>query len=638
MVLNWDVVIDPPQELLRDESIFADKAYVAEWVSRLPLAASGKAAEGIRVALGNVTSHELPYAARLYFLEQTSPIITSLTQGLLQSIHHEGIPLQEKTADKAKLVLDILALKVIGYRQIIEALTGSMFAGGLRRRQLMGSSMLRVMELLGQMFEIYRHASTPTAPGLWRLFNRYYAIAEADKQLDSRFGRIQGGAKTTIATLFKTQVLLDALNYYDLRHYELEQARELLTSLAPYVSIGEVGDAAQPYHFCFRIDEDAPPSRFAPERKRQCQSSAQRRVLDLEALMGKLKKLQAQTGSLGVAQAANQHVARKLFEGWHVTGDGRDERKDTERPIRVAFGLSNIVATLAKEYEPEEPPAPEEEAEIVIGQHEEVTPLDAGIDGLDLEAHSQQMEEDRDEWSVVPYAGGERDSWSEEYRKEVALQVHDARLVNESAGGFGIALSRDMAASRFKAGELVALYIDGEWVLASVRWVRMGTDSVSMGLARLGIHLYPFSLVVSRSHKESQPQPVLLLKYRSGESAIVLHNLSLRSEQKVSFAGSQTLSAESKLESTPSYVCYRIDDEVYDKLYHDLNRMMDERANSAVPVDQTTLEQEWEKLVAERGGQQAADEPSGYDAVMDDGFDKIIAHTRNSESGRRDDD
>lgn len=620
MVSNWDVVLAPAPELKPDQSVFADKAYVAEWISRLPLAASGKAAENIRTALENVTSYQLHHAARLSFLEKTSPITTSLMQVLLQGLHQEGLPLQPKTAERARLLLEILALKVVGYRQVIDSLTCSLLAGGLRRRHLVGTCMMRVMELLGQMLEIYRYACTPPGRGLWRLFNRYYAIAEADRQVDTRYERIQGIGKSTIAAQFKTQVMLDGLNYHDLRYNELEQARVLLGSMADHVSITETGDVTQPHYFCFRIDEDAPPSRFAPERKRQCESSPMRRVMNLGAMMAMLKKLQKTRTGAGGVEAVNQVVARKLYEGWLLKGDGRDEREDKEHSIRIAFGLSNIVAALAEAYsDPIEFELDEEEA-IVMEQREGAHLTAAGIDGIDASLHKHRLDEERDVWSIVPYTGAERDSWSDEYRREMVSQIFDGLLVNESPGGFGVTLARDASSSRFKAGDLVGLEIDGDWVLASIRWVRSGQDSVALGLARLGARLQPFSLVVQRDGKESQPLPVILLRHYKGDAAIVLHNLNLRADQRVGFSDTQTLSVDNQLESTPSFVCYRVEDEVYEELLRASVMMREEQALTEPQADQETLEREWHELLAEQK-QKPSDQPSGYDMLHSGGFD-----------------
>lgn len=627
-MLIWNVTVNLPDTLTHAATPFEDKEYTSEWIALLPLAASGRAAADIHGALRDVVAHDLSYKKRLFLLEQTSQIIASLTQGLTQEIYQGGVPLNPNTTEKAKRLLGVLALKVVGYRQVLGAVATSPFAGGLFQRRLVGLCMLRVMELLGQMFELYRHASVPVAHGLWQLFNRYYAIAEQDGQLDVLPQSLDKGANTSIAAVFKTQILLESLNYHDLQQFELKQARVLVDSLCDDVLISRSDDADGPSRFCFRIDEDLPPSRFATERWRQCQECEQRRILNLESLLAKLENMQRHSDSLGStvsqsASAANQIVIRKLQEGWRVTDDHRETRTDNAQMIRAAHGLSNIALVLAAKCTLHGGEAEDARTGQAVDGSEladEFGDIDVQIEGIDPLLHEEHLRLNHDQWSVTPYAITEKGGWTDNVQRRGGVVI-DVCLDNESPGGFGVSIpvSEGGAAANYKVGELMSLNLEQGWALTTIRWVRMEAERTSLGLSRLGSEIRPYSMVQYRDDNESQPLPVLLIRDRGGHPAVVLHKLSTRDKPELGISGMEGLSLRELLETTPSFSCFRIDEASYTQLQGCRGLVIED--DEELPEED--LDALWRQLRQDEQQHVVTD----YVAFPDDGFERLAART-----------
>ncbi len=571
---DWDISIEVPSEVKQGECRFSKREFTTDWVANLPVTATGETAKRIYLALKEVSEYELPFAERLFFLEQITPVYSSILSGLGHTIHQGGLPLKDVTAQTARLSLEMLALKVIGYRQVLDALNASLFTGGLQRGKLKRLAMLRVMELLGLLFELYRYLAVPASPGLWLLFNRYYAIAELDKSLETRMEQMGGGGHTTIGTVFKSQLLLDPLNSHDFRQHELEVVKSLVGSLSRHVSINTRGDAGNPHSFCFRINEDAPASRFEPERNLQCEASAERRIINLAALFKALENLlvsqPAEADAASTTQAITRLAARKLLNGWQIVSDSRDQRSEFSKPVRLAHGLSNIATTLAQLPTEDLEQVRQDDVEgIVIDAPFGTSHISATVDGMDQDLHAEQMRQDDDLWNrayvaIKPLSG----HWFENYRESVASQLVEGQLLNHSPNGYGIAINHLEGGPSYRVGELVALEIEDDWHLASIRWVRPRQGEISMGLARIGSAPLPRSLVIKRNGNESQPMPVILLKHQTGQAAIILHNLNVHPSDDISFGEHASKTIGDLLETTPFFECYRLEDELFTHLEH----------------------------------------------------------------------
>lgn len=569
--MSWDVTIEPPETLSPEETRFSAKSYTAEWIATLPLVSSSNTIKQLHSASAELASHRILYDGRLFFLEKTAPIVCGILQDFMRQCHREGLPLRSEAVDTARLLLELLARMVVGYRQVLQALNRSLFAGGLRRSHLLTLCMLRLLELLGRMIELYRYISVPPAAGLWLLHNRVYLLAEAAGLLHKRVRQLAGRGKHSIETVFKSQLLLDSLSYFDLRYEELEQAKGLIESLSRHIHISSYTEMRGPQRFCFRLDEDAPPFRYVPNPEQYCAASEQRRVLELKPMLDRLETMLTEEATQSDLRTVPHLVAAKLMNEWRNICGERDRRIEGEQPVRTVHGLSSIVALLAREQGlvvVGDRARQDESETVVMGGGYEFGPFSADIDGLDPLLHEEMMQQEYDEWSIVPYVPGrhEEELWAKNGVEDEAAFWSPGRMVNRSDNGFGIELPQQGAQCRYRSGELLALEYGGERLLCVIRWVKIGAASISLGLGRLGSALQPRSLMVSRNGNATEPLPVLLIRYRDELPALVMHNLNLKGGQRIALAGEQLLDAESCLEASPSFVCFRLDELEHERL------------------------------------------------------------------------
>jgi len=574
MLPNWDVSIALPETMDDGVSHFTDKRYTTKWVAQLPLVAGWQTAGKIRTALEEIVGHRMPYDRRLFFLEQTSPVVTTILRDFLREMHRDGLPLAAVAAEHARTLLELLSLKVVAYRQVLDYLGGSMFAGGLRKGHLLGLTLLRLLEILGEMFEIYRYISIRPATGLWLLYNHVYSIAEAARLLNSRRQRLHGKGKHSISTVFRTQLLLESLHYYDMRYSELERAKVLVESYSRLIEIASKGHSPESYRFCFDLDADAPPTRYRSDPDKVCEEGKNRRVLNLEPMVLALEKIAATDLSEGDVDPFERRLARELLAAWQFDASVRDERLDVASPVRLLQGLSNIVAYIALEQQRGQVLASggDEVVEMVV---EAPQPGEAAfnpeIDGFDPLLHEEKIRTEYDQWSLLPYTPKQSDPgpWADRPSRQAGVELVAGKILNQSQGGFGVEVSQLEGCPHYKSGELVAVeFDDGVLELCAIRWVTAGRESVEMGLIRLGSGLQPHSLMIKRNGQLTQPLPVVLFVHHSGFGAIALHNLNLRAEHQVSLAGSGVLGTEDLLESSPTFLCYRIDETLYQHLIH----------------------------------------------------------------------
>jgi hypothetical protein len=550
-------------------------------------------------------------------------------RGLVQGIQRGGLPLKSVPEKTLRLVLAMLALRIVGYRQVLSELNSTLFGGGLQRKRLKTISMLRVMELIGQLFELYRYLSIAPSSGLWLLFNRYYAIGEVDRILDISLGSIDGNESTTLAMEFKIQVLLVPINVHDFRHSQLSSLRSSIKSFCHLVEVGRTGDVDSPGCFCFSIVEDAPPSRFEATRQQQCQLSENLRTIDLAPLTKVLENILIRDDTPGISASAEyaikKLVARKLIAGWKIISDARAQRSEQIITVRLARGLSNITAIIALQdasMSLANSSAAMDAPASVVADEDDIFAVE--IEGLDSELHSEQMVEEDDVWrqayiSVKPVSR----HWVDSFRGQSENEVLEGRLLNVSEHGYGIAVSAEEKTSGYMVGNLLAVELEGQWQLAFIRWIRPQPDAVWMGLARLGGDLRPRNLVIRRNGNDSQPMPVLLIIHDSGQPAIVLHNLNLNPSENITFGNHANRTFGDLLDSTPHFECYRLEPELHVALQEMVSDEADEEEEVTELYDLT--DEQIRELVSQskRGADSAEEE------IIDDAKEDVWASFRN---------
>ncbi|MBE0509826.1 MAG: hypothetical protein K0A95_06000 [Chromatiales bacterium] len=569
---EWNVSVEPPSEFKAGESVFNSKEYVDEWMDTLPAAATGEASRLLYQAYQELALHPIKPAIRFHFMERSTQVFFGILRGLEQKVYRGGFPLNEANSKTAQMLLGMLGLQLINYRVILSDLQASLLAGGLRRRHIQQHSLLRILELLGEMFELYRHIDVPPAPGLWSLYNRFYLLAEVDKILATRLLAMDGHTQTCIGTEFKLQQLLEPLNPHDFRSNEYSCLKIAIRSLARDLKFSNEGHVENSSSFCLRLDEDAPTSFFEPERVVQHADSPYRRCLNISKLTSKLALfIQEDSDHLDLGQCQlSRHAARMMLNGWKIMADSRSLRENTTQTIQLAHGLSNIAMVLMQENLKDTndgaAPAPkgEQEHEVVIyGDAPHFGSFTAEVDGVDLEHHREKLHDEADLWNtsyitiVQPSA-----SWTDNFRKDSDASTMQGLLIDQSPAGMGIALDLLYQDYQFQIGDLLAIKLDEAWLLLSIRWIRHHPDGIRMGLRRLGKNIRTQTLVVSRKGKPSQPMPMLHIEHQRGVPAVVLHNINIHPHDTLIFSEGGTsvqIRVGELLDTSAVFECYQLD-------------------------------------------------------------------------------
>ena len=571
-MIEWNVSVEPPSEFRSGVSVFNSKEYVDEWVDTLPAAATGEASRLLYQAYQELALHQIKPAVRFHFMERSTQVFFGILRGLERNVYRGGFPLNEANSKTAQMLLGMLGLQVINYRLILSDLQASLLAGGLRRRHIQLHSLLRILELLGEMFELYRHIDVSPVPGLWSLYNRLYSLGEVDKVLTSRLIAMDGHSQTCIGAEFKLQQLLEPLNPHDFRHNEYHCLKVAIRGLSRGLEFTSKGDVNNPASFCLRLDEDAPTSFFEPERAVQHADSPYRRCLDISKLTHKLELFLEEDSDhfdLGQCQLS-RHAARIMLSGWKTMADNRSLRENTTQTIQLAHGLSNIAMVLMQEnlndIHSGAAPAPEGETEhemVIYGDAPHFGSFTAEVDGVDLEHHREKMHDDADLWNtsyitiVQPSA-----SWTDNFRKGSDASTMQGLLTDQSPAGLGIALDMLYQDYQFQIGDLLAVKLEEAWHLLSIRWIRHHPDGIRMGLRRLGKNIRTQTLVVSRKGKPSQPMPMLHIEHQRGVPAVVLHNINIHPHDTLIFSEGGTsvqIRVGELLDTSAVFECYQLD-------------------------------------------------------------------------------
>lgn len=565
---EWNVSVEPPSELKSGESSFASKRYINQWIDSLPAAATGETSRRIYLALQEMASYSLPAAMRFYFLEKISALFLGILRNLERGVYRGGFPLSEVNTKTARLLLSMLALVVVNYRLVLAELHSSLLAGGLKRQHIYRHSVLRILEMLGEIFELYRHIDIPPAQRLWALYHRIYTLAEAEKLLHHRLTAMDGVSHTNIAAEYILQQMLEPLNPHDFRHSEYHCMKLGIRILARDIQIQQNAQLDDPFSFCLRLDEDAPLSFFEPERAVQHEDNPQRRCINIQTITTRLHTFldsHDEGLNLGACQLT-RHAARMMLAGWKVMQDNRSQRVETFESIRMAHGLTNIAQVVLHHHLEQGDSSllatEDEDHEVVVMGHE-TNPFSFNVEGVDLERHTEQMHEDADLWNtayvniVKPAA-----HWVDTFKKDSGAVIFEGKLADKSPSGYGVLLEGEQKENRFQIGDLIALELENGWYLVTIRWIRRHHDGLRIGLHRLGENIRTQTLVVSRKGKPSQPMPVLHIDHYRGMPAIVLHNINIHPRDRINFVDGDTqvsIEVGDLLDTSAVFECYQLD-------------------------------------------------------------------------------
>ena len=567
---KWNISVEPPSGFESSEVMFSSKKEVEHWVESLPAAAPGKTFQQLHHALQTIAQQPIGPAVRFCFLERIAPLFVGILYSMEKEVYREGFPLNQKNAQIARLLLTSLGLAIVNYRLVLNGLHDSLLAGGLKRRHIHGHTLLRCMELLTEVFELYRHLDLKPSSGLWLLFNSLFLIAESDKLLKRPLNAIDGESTTTIASTFILRQLLGPLNPHDFRHQEYVCAMKAIRIWSTMLSCQYSGKPDDPNSFCLHLNEDAPLSFFEPVRLEQHRDSRYRRCLNLQpiraALQGFLDK--GAQGSAIEGCQLSRHAAHRMLSGWQVIADNRSEREEMSGEIRLVHGLSNISrVVLQQQFSHSDTPAnpalaidDEDYEEVVM---ESSKPNFGGF-AADIIHPDEQQSTSEDELWNASYINIVQPSphWVKGFRTEQDASLLHGQLLNQSPTGYGVQLTDIDSTFKFQIGDLAAIAMNGDWHLCTIRWIRHQENQLQLGLRTLGNELYTEALVISRQGRPSPAMPVLLITHTSGVSAIVMHNINIHPQDEITFVDSKArakLQIGELLETSGTFECYQLD-------------------------------------------------------------------------------
>ena len=612
-----NISVELPSSLKTGGSEFASRQHTDKWLNSLPAAATGEATRQIYTALQELSEHALSPTARFYFLERTTPLFIGLLRGLELNVYRGGFPLSEKSSKTAELLLLLMALKVVNYRLVLEDLHRSLIAGGVKRGRIKRHATLRIMELLGEMFELYRHIDSPPAAELWRTYHRYYALAESEGLAGKKLIAIDSNYETTIATEFKLQQLLDVLNPHDFRLNEYHCVKTAIRHFASAVKVSPEGDINNSDCFCLQLDEDAPLSFAESERTPQHEDSPLRRCMDISVLRGKLQLfLNEQYDTLNLINCRlNRHSARIMLAGWQLHQDPHRVREQATETTRLVVGLSSIAQMLTAEMpigtptsagesteDTDHQPLAMRPAEGGSGANDEPGPLSertgertatdeappslseqeasnrsapakarplptgefsANVEGGDLEMRRLKAEDEADAWGETSInITGSPGNWVEAYRRDIQPDMLTGKLVDRSPNGYGVVTEKNPITKRLQIGDLLAIEVEGSWQLVSVRWIRNEDEQhMRMGMRLIGEPVRAHALVVNRRGQASDPMPMVQLLHQSGVAAVILHNINIHARDHINFASNENegnVQLGELLDSSSAFECYQL--------------------------------------------------------------------------------
>lgn len=455
------------------------------WLAQLPRTDRESSLQQLYKALATQNRVALEPSVRLQLMELYLALFREL-----YGLHHADLriisrlPLNPHYRTRQEVMLSMLDAMATGFKIAVQDLVSGRRGHG--REPGLALALQRGMYCLGEVLVTAYELYIRPPGGTWREVHELYRCAESEDLCHLEVAPLPGDAGP--ADVLRTYVpilLLGASSPYGLLPGEARRLYELVPQWRQSVRIAIVdAPPAEPGHYRFNLDVDAPPF----------PASKSSRPLDRASRMVR---------TLGVARAMHQILTdmtdpttqkamqRALDPGMHATdvelfrragrvfGEVDIKRSSNRFPARqqaeVHAGFDAVYAACND------------------GRAFEAAPADS--DSAAPEQPAEQFIDLSEPMLGAPIAGGPPEAPVHGPAPGQQLP-QGARIVNQSAGGLGLALPRS-GESRLKVGDIAACRASGasDWQPGVVRWLRVLSKEIRFGMQFLGPVAVPVAAV-----------------------------------------------------------------------------------------------------------------------------------------------
>ncbi len=479
-------------------------SHIEQWVRDLPMGNIGETARLVYEALHEVNRLAIAWKDRYRFLELLREPVQYVQSSLTQRLASATFPLPDKVQRIANLSQSLSNEMALGYKTAIEEMLASSFLS--RDNKALTVMIHRAIRYLSQAMLSCYQSYRPHPENSWRELNALYLFAEHKNVYQDRVTDEQNDLlpESSIARVYKQILLLALASPYRLRHGESEVVYNALARYAMHAHILPYSDpAATEVLFSIHINSDQAPD-YLVFNHEECNKELCR-LVDTRELSQKIyAELERREGFMGSGQIPADLVIR-LIRAWGIAPKrsfARNERSATT--VSAVIGLTTLYRVLAQ------------------AQGSSTTQMHrARFNSRSVVGVSQPTNEDVWDIRGSSYIKKDYDHYKsltepdDIPREEVSIPYLTWQILNESAGGYRLALAGKENVG-VKVGELIGINRGNGsevWETGTVRWLRQDSDGrLEIGVQVLAPHATPVLVSNDRAAgKAAESQYGLLL-------------------------------------------------------------------------------------------------------------------------------
>ena len=480
-------------------------AQTEQWVRDLPMGNIGETARLVYETLHEVNRLSIAWKERYRFLELLREPIHYVQTALSKRLSTTTFPLPEKSQRIANLALSLANEMALGYKTAIEEMLGSSFLS--RDNRALTVMIHRAIRYLSQAMLSSYQTYRPHPEKSWSELNALYLYAEHKNIYHDRVSDALNELlpESSIARVYKQILLLALASPYRLRQGEAEVVYDALARYALHAHILPYSDpAATEVLFSIHINSDQAPD-YLVFNHEECNKELCRLVDTRELSQRIYEELERREGLMGSGQIPKELVVR-LIRAWGIAPKRTFARNEREAShVTAVIGLTTLYRTLAQAQGNADTQIHRARfnSRAVVGVSQPTTDDIWDIRG------SKSISKDYEHYKSLTEV-------DETPRQEVTIPTHTWQILNESAGGYRLALTESENAG-IKVGELIGVDCSNSgksWETAVVRWLRQGSDGrLEIGVQVLAPHAIPVLVSNERAAgKAADSQYGLLLE------------------------------------------------------------------------------------------------------------------------------
>lgn len=461
-----------------------------KWLSLLPLADSGEAAQQLYQALYTLNRMTLDAGERLALMELYVQPVAVAAAGLRSQFLHFAVPLKPRQKQLADFLLELQREMAYGYKHVLQGLSKE------RRPWEKGEFLVateRAIRYLGETLLRAYHVYMPVPAGTWREIHGLYRYAEAYDYEATPLGDTGAAVPETIARRYLQVLMLGLCGPYQLPQNECLQVDAFLARWVQQAELTSYLAGINPVgHFLVDLDADHPatpfprdvPLRDAPELRAVNAIELARAV---HGFIGRLQKGETPRAlrlGFDCAGAACIDTLKRMLRFWGLAGRRHFSRRRLHQPLSLCVGLPAIHFFVSGQ-QPFTPPQPPAAAPDKAAQ---------APDQASLDAEARQP-------AVDQAISGEF------FRIDNRWVLRD-----ESAGGLALARHADIGAP-IRVGDLLGIHnpATNDWRIGAVRWVKSpDTQRVEMGVEMLSPQAQPLAVRQGGGENAGYSQALML--------------------------------------------------------------------------------------------------------------------------------